>query len=174
MSKPTFNQVLAAVVYATNNGIEIPFDISRLSVKSLKPDEPDPELAAILPESDNRTTWVTVDRNEWPKTQGPQDGPHPWSLAVLKAFEKRGENPNGTDIADDEKRDADISKRFHDFRNMLMFEAARGVLTYREMEETFGCYTAPYMNKLARDAGIARHQNPTIHKGKTSRSRNVS
>ena len=156
MSKPNFDQVLAAIVYATNNGIEIPFDVSRLTKKDLRPKTPDVNLDDIITvetPAAPATTPNVANRQAWPKTQGPENGPHPWTVEQARKFTQHVSYPR-------------------DY-TAILFESARGVLTYQEIGDLFN-FTGPTVNAIALKHGIARHQNPRIHKGKTSRTRNVS
>jgi hypothetical protein len=147
-TKVTFEDVVTAVVYARNNGIEIPFDVSRLVVKNLRPVTEDTDED----ESEAPEAGPSINRQGWPTTPGPQDGPHAWTVEQARLFRTRVVYPRNY--------------------NAILFEAARGVLTYEEIGELFDL-TGVYCNMLARKAGIARHQNPKIHKGKTFNTRNM-
>ena len=115
------------------------------------------KLTAKIANADAGSNAGAIMHEAWPTTQGPSDGAHAWTRNVVFNMPTTSHNPSELT------------------RSAMMFESARGVLTYREISDLFGnVFTAAYINLLARKNNIARHCNPTIHKGKTFRTRFAS
>ena len=93
----------------------------------------------------------------WPRNHGPTRQPHAFTRRLINKI------ANGGVVSLEDRRSA------------ILFECARGELTYKEIANISRglIYTnsavpglsAQMIGNLARKCGIVRHRNPTIHRG---------